>query len=164
MLIPGHKYGMLTAVAFSHHTELSRKAQWCCRCDCGTESIFDAYNVSSMHSQSCGCVIVEKARERMATFGLTHGHSPKGSPSRTYRSWQAMITRCHNPNAKYFGRYGGRGISVTKPWRESFESFLNDMGERPEGRTLDRIDGRFGYFASNCRWATPKEQANNKCR
>jgi len=73
-----------------------------------------------------------------------------------------MMQRCHRPTDKDFPRYGALGISVTKPWRDSFESFLNDMGERPAGMTLDRIDGRFGYFMANCRWATPREQARNR--
>jgi hypothetical protein len=73
-----------------------------------------------------------------------------------------MNARCANPNDPSFSDYGARGISVTKPWRDSFAAFLNDMGDRPEGTSIDRIDGRFGYFASNCRWANPQQQARNR--
>jgi len=73
-----------------------------------------------------------------------------------------MMQRCHNPLNHAFALYGARGISVCKAWRDSFESFLNDMGERPQGRSIDRIDNRFGYFMANCRWATAKEQVLNR--
>jgi len=73
-----------------------------------------------------------------------------------------MMMRCHNPKGTGFDRYGARGISVTKPWRDSFATFLNDMGERPPGMSIDRIDNRFGYFMANCRWATPKQQYANR--
>lgn len=73
-----------------------------------------------------------------------------------------MKARCHNPNSPDFEAYGARAISVTKTWRDSFEAFLDDMGVRPDGTTLDRIDGRFGYFAANCRWATMLEQTANR--
>lgn len=73
-----------------------------------------------------------------------------------------MVQRCHNPAKDVYVRYGAKGISVTKPWRDDFAAFLNDMGERPLGRTIDRIDNRFGYFMANCRWATPKEQRANQ--
>lgn len=83
-------------------------------------------------------------------------------PSREYHTWQSMLQRCHDPQHVAFDRYGGRGISVTKVWRDSFAAFLNDMGERPPGMSLDRIDNRFGYFPANCRWATAKQQASNR--
>lgn len=100
----------------------------------------------------------------MGLANITHGQSGGrlGKASRTYNSWTAMLSRCYKKSDVAYQRYGGRGISVTKRWRDSFESFLNDMGERPEGRTLDRIDNRFGYFHSNCRWATPSEQIRNQ--
>ena len=90
----------------------------------------------------------------------THGHTTHKSQSRTYATWATMRARCGNPNNPKYYLYGGRGISVCERWSR-FENFLEDMGERPEGKTLDRIDGELGYEKSNCRWATPVEQSSN---
>lgn len=79
----------------------------------------------------------------------------------THRSWAAMLTRCYNPNREDWSRYGGRGIQVYEPWRFAYKYFLLDMGERPEGTTLDRIDTDGDYTPENCRWATPLQQAEN---
>ena len=87
-------------------------------------------------------------------------HCNRKKPSGTYMSWRAMKTRCNNPNTQYFHVYGGRGITYDQHW-ESFENFLNDMGVRPEGTTLDRIDNDGNYCKENCRWATVKEQNSN---
>ena len=91
-----------------------------------------------------------------------HGHCPRnGSPSPTYISWCNMKARCQNPNRSDYERYGGRDIKVCERWQD-FANFLADMGEKPEGLTLDRIDNDGNYEPGNCRWATPKEQIQNR--
>ncbi len=90
----------------------------------------------------------------------THGHAA-GRRTGEYKSWRAMLARCNNPNDPAFDRYGGRGIKVCSAW-SSFENFLSDMGERPEGMTLDREDNDGDYTPSNCRWSTPCGQGANK--
>ena len=91
-------------------------------------------------------------------FHLKHGHNRGGNRmSPTYRTWDSMIGRCTRPSNASYPRYGGKGITVCERWRV-FENFLADMGDRPEGRTLDRIDPSGNYEPGNCRWLTPKEQ------
>ena len=82
--------------------------------------------------------------------------------SRTYASWAMMIQRCTNPKFPNFPRWGGAGVTISKEWRESFETFFSDLGERPLGKSLDRIDGKLGYCKENCRWATLQEQSQNR--
>jgi hypothetical protein len=115
---------------------------------CDKEFYASAYEVSRGKSLFC-------SRSCSASI-----HRKTGS--RIYASWSMMIQRCTNPNFTKFPAYGGSGITVSKEWLESFETFFADMGERPVGKDLDRINGTLGYSKENCRWATPEEQSQNR--
>lgn len=113
---------------------------------------------------TCGKHAGARATTGPENWNYKHGQSSykHRKASRTYKTWESMLRRCTNPKDKDYGNYGGRGITICSRWRDSFVDFLADMGERPEGRTLDRKDVNGNYEPKNCAWATPQEQAQNR--
>ena len=126
------------------------------RCSCGVEKAIRRYSLESGAVVSCGCYNVEKSKS--AKSNLTHGLSK----SNIYNSWASMKARCLNPRDANYHNYGGRGIIICDRWLESFQNFLEDMGERPEGLSLERLDVDGNYEPSNCVWASPTEQCFNR--
>jgi hypothetical protein len=163
--LTGQVFGRLTirALAWMKPIPGGARAHWRCECFCGQNTVVCSNNLTNGHTTSCGCLQREVSTARCAVGDShrIHGHSPGHVHSPTYSSWKSMIARCTNPNVIGFELYGGRGIPVCDRWRNSFEAFLNDMGERPPGTTINRIDPDWDYEPGDYRWVTPKEQANN---
>lgn len=131
---------------------------WLCICECGIHSFVSASHLVGGKSTKCKtCHNKEAVKKRP----MLHGHAMNKRSSREYSCWTSMRNRCKNPNDEHWKNYGERGIKVCAEW-DDFIVFLNDMGKRPKNHTLDRIDVNGDYSLRNCRWATQKEQCENK--
>lgn len=157
--IINQKFGRVTVLSRLPNTP-SKHSMWQCRCDCGVEFPTRGAALISGNTKSCGCFQREVAQDQ-GWKNETHGHNRRSGPSRTYITWCAMLARCENPDHEYYHNCGGRGVFVCSRWH-SFENFLADMGERPSGLSIDRMDGNKGYEPGNCRWADRVTQRHNR--
>lgn len=155
--LTGRRFGRYLVVGYAGKPN-GRLHRWFCKCDCGTERSVVRGSLINGDSQSCGCAKPEVSR----IAATRHGHSGHGKETGTYRSWKSAIYRCHDPKSISYPRYGAVGIFVCDAWRYSFETFLADMGERPEGTSIERIKSDRNYEPGNCCWATAQEQARNQ--
>jgi hypothetical protein len=146
----GQTFGRLTVL---RRDGMYSKIHYLCACQCGAETIVRASHLVAGEIVSCGCW----NRDKM----FKHGHGMRGHFSPTYITWASMKMRCDNPRFKDFDLYGGRGITYDPRWAD-FETFLHDVGHRPEFHTLDRIDPNGNYEPGNVRWATDEQQAYNR--
>lgn len=128
-----------------------------CDCQCGRRVVIASQKIIHGYTKSCGCLRREVLSEGT---NVRHGHQRDNRKSPTLACWSTMKQRCLNPKCKKWPIYGGRGIKICPRWMV-FSNFLDDMGERPDGLTLDRKDTNGNYEPSNCRWATPKQQSHN---
>lgn len=149
--LTGQTFGRLTVLRRApDHRE---RVYWECRCQCGNTTVVGGTALRRGNSHSCGCLVADLLRN----WSTTHGQSR----SVEYYTWQCMKTRCYNEKHSKYRHYGGRGITICDDWRNDFERFYADMGPRPAGHSIDRINNDGNYEPSNCRWVPRAAQNAN---
>lgn len=157
------KFNRLTGIKPTEK-RAGNKIIWLFKCECGNECEAVGTEVKSGHTKSCGCWNIERTTQ-MGKSNKTHGHASGGKLSKTYMIWAGMKRRCLDPKHKRYMDYGGRRITICDRWlneNKGYLNFLDDMGECPLGKSLNRIKNNKGYYSDNCCWSTQEEQCRNK--
>lgn len=153
--ISGQRFGRLTVLSYAG------KNKWECRCDCGATTTAQSCHLRQQRKKSCGCL----ARETTIARNKSNANPDKDTQTPEYNAWSQMKARCYNVKNKKFHLYGGRGITVCEAWRDSFKTFLSDVGRRPSRlHSLERLDNSRGYSPENVAWKTDHDQTRNTRR
>lgn len=154
----GMQFGRLSVIGYAG--KFKRVHKWVADCDCGNRVIRRLDHMRSGRSKSCGCLNAEVQRNNFQKHGGAVMDKSKRHP--LYSIWCGMKKRCYTPSCDSYPYYGGRGIKVCDKWKNNFSAFVADMGDRPQGTTLDRVDGDRDYSPENCRWADHSTQMKNR--